>query len=155
MTRPSEPHSSNKVLKRLNSCNLVQFYQRYVTANNNIVVGLGELTFRQRLVKLDLTTLLERRARGDLIETYKILSGKTSYGQDMFRTSRYGNKILFPTGKRTVRQNDFFNSRVIKYWNKLPADVKTADTVDCFKSRLQAHKVRCLSTNMNESSDGH
>ena len=26
MTCPSEPHFSNKVLKRFNSCNLVQFY---------------------------------------------------------------------------------------------------------------------------------
>ena len=110
--------------------------------------GLGKLICRQRLVKRDLTTLLERRARGDLIETYKILSGKTNYGQNMFRTSRYGNKILLPTGKRTVRQNDFFDSCVIKYWNNLPADVKTADTVDCFKSRLQAHKVCCLFTSV-------
>ena len=69
----------------------------------------------------------------------------------MFRTSRYGVRILFPTSKRIARQNDFFNSRVINYWNKLPTDVKSADTVDCFKSRLQAHKMRCSSS--NESSE--
>ena len=126
----------------------IEEVQRAFTRKIN---GFGELTYKQRLDKLNLTTLLERRARGDLIETYKILTGKTNYGQDMFRTSQYGERILFPTGKRIARQNDFLNSRVINYWNKLSTDVKLADTVDRFKSRLQlqAHKMRCLSTNEN------
>ena len=113
------------------------------------ITGFGELTYKQRLDKLDLTTQLERRARGDLIETYKIFTGKTNYGQDMFRTSRYVKRIFFPTGKRIARQNDFLNSRVINYWNKLPTDVKSADTVDCFKRRLQAHKIGCLASSEN------
>ena len=121
----------------------IEEFQRAFTRQIN---GFGELTYKQRLDKLNLTTLLERRARGDLIETYKIITGKTNFGQDMFRTSRYGERILFPTGKLIARQNDFLNSRVINYWNKLPTD---ADTVDCFKSRLQAHKMRCLSSSEN------
>ena len=131
-------------------------YKRSKKHQQNIlrqINGLGSLTYKQRLEKLDLTTLLERRARGDLIETYKILSGKTSYGQNMFRVSKYGVKLLYPTGKRSTRQNEFLNSRVIKYWNTLPIDVQTAETVDCFKSRLQAHKVRSISLNPNGSSE--
>ena len=128
---PQPKHGNWEVIKR------IEEVQRNFTRQIN---GLGELTYKQRLFKLDLTTLLERRARGDLIETYKILSGKTGYGQDMFRVSKYGVKLLYPIGKRSARQDNFLNSRVIKYWNSLPMDVKTAETVDCFKSRLQAHK---------------
>ena len=120
----------------------IEEVQRVFTRQIN---GFGELPYKQRLDKLNLTALLERRARGDLIEAYNILTGKTNYGQDMFRTSRHGERILFATDKRIAHQNDFLSSRVINYWNKLPTDVKLADTVDCFKSRLQAHKMRCLS----------
>ena len=40
-----------------------------------MIDGVGLLSYQNRLDKLNLTTLLERRARGDLIETYKIVSG--------------------------------------------------------------------------------
>ena len=141
---PQPKHGNWEIIKR------IEEVQRNFTRQIN---GLGSLTYKQRLEKLDLTTLLERRARGDLIETYKILSGMTSYGQNMFRVSKYGVKLLYPTGKRSTRQNEFLNSRVIKYWNTLPIDVQTAETVDCFKSRLQAHKVRSISLNPNGSSE--
>ena len=107
---PQPKHGNWEIIKR------IEEVQRNFTRQMN---GLGSLSYKQRLEKLDLTTLLERRARGDLIETYKILSGKTSYGQNMFRVSKYGVKLLYPTGKRSTRQNEFLNSRVIKYWNTL------------------------------------
>ena len=42
------------------------------------------MTYRERLDKLKLTTLLERRVRGDLIEMFKIQEGFVSYGSDLF-----------------------------------------------------------------------
>jgi hypothetical protein len=36
--------------------------------------GMGFLSYSERLQKLGLTTLLERRMRGDLIEAYKIIN---------------------------------------------------------------------------------
>ena len=38
-----------------------------------MIDGLGLMTYRERLNKLNLTTLLERRVRGDLIEMFKML----------------------------------------------------------------------------------
>ena len=104
--------------------------------------GLGQLSYRDRIEILQLTTLLERRVRGDLIETYKIYSGVANYGQDLFRFSRNGYNILYPVGKRSPKQADFLNTRVIEYWNKLPDYVKDSSTVDQFKSRIEAFKVR-------------
>ena len=40
-----------------------------------LIDGIGLMTYEQRCVELGLTTLLERRARGDLIETFKIVNG--------------------------------------------------------------------------------
>ena len=63
-----------------------------------LIDGVGLMTYRERLQKLDLTTLLERRARGDLIETFKILSGISNYGKDMFKRSRSGLNLILPEG---------------------------------------------------------
>ena len=46
-----------------------------------LIDGIGLLPYKTRLKKLGLTTLLERRSRGDLIETYKIVNGISDYGQ--------------------------------------------------------------------------
>ena len=51
-----------------------------------IIEGIGLLPYRQRLQRLRLTTLLERRMRGDLIETFKIVNGYVNYGHNMFMT---------------------------------------------------------------------
>ena len=49
-----------------------------------MIDGIGLLTYRDRLDKLKLTTLLERRVRGDLIEMFKIQEGFVSCGSELF-----------------------------------------------------------------------
>ena len=41
-----------------------------------LIPGMKELSYEESLKKLDLPTLSYRRIRSDLIDTYKILSGK-------------------------------------------------------------------------------
>ena len=49
---------------------------------------LNNIPYRQRLQRLGLSTLLERRMRGDLkIETFKIINGFVDYGHNMFGTN--------------------------------------------------------------------
>ena len=43
-----------------------------------IPTGFEKLEYEDRLKRLSLTTLQDRRMRGDLIETYKVMSGKES-----------------------------------------------------------------------------
>ena len=104
------------------------------------IFELGHLCYKDRLTVLGLTTLVERRARGDLIETYKIYKGFANYGQELFRWSRNGCNILYPTGKRSKQQDDFLNTRVIENWNKLPRHVKDSPNIDSFKSSLESLK---------------
>ena len=44
----------------------------------------SSLSYEQRLRHLELTTLRERRIRGDLIETFKIMTGKESVDRSQF-----------------------------------------------------------------------
>jgi ribonucleases P/MRP protein subunit RPP40 len=45
---------------------------------------MQNLSYKQRLDRLNLTTLEERRSRGDLIETFKLLKGKENIEYKQF-----------------------------------------------------------------------
>ena len=111
---------------------LLEDVQRTFT---RLIDGIGILPYRTRLKILQLTTLLERRMRGDLIETLKILSGKVDYGQTLFRVSCSGANIL-----KDKRSDRILSNRVANYWNKIPQSVKDADTVSTFKAQLEKYK---------------
>lgn len=98
--------------------------------------GVGLLTYKNRLKKLGLTTLLERRARGDLIETFRILSGIADYGSSLIKLSHSGRNLISRPGDQNTFKYSFFSRRVIYYWNKLPSDIKNAETVNQFKNRV-------------------
>ena len=113
-----------------------------------IIEGMTDLTYKQRLEKLNMTTLLERRMRGDLIETFKILNGFNNYGQNLFhRSSRTGN-LTYRSDNTNI---DFFSNRVIKYWNKLPEFVKNVNTVNGFKNALDKFRTNGI----NNQLQGH
>ena len=104
---------------------------------------LTKLTYNKHLYWLDLTTLEKRRLRGDLIETYKILSGKESIDSANFFTLNDGlhdlrghRYKLFKDRSRLHVRKFFFSQWVVDSWNKLPAHVVEAETVNCFKRRL-------------------
>ena len=80
------------------------------------------LSYHRRLQRLRLTTFLELRMRGDLIEDFKIINCFVNYGHNMYGTNTaYRTRNLNVTSHHPLRSaHDFFNNRVIKYWNQLP-----------------------------------
>ena len=100
--------------------------------------GLGLMKYRERLDKLNFTTLLEHRFRGDLIEMFKIQKDFVRYGSDLFGHSGRTVAARSKTRRFTTRETDFFAQRVICYWNKLPAEVKCSESVTSFKSRIDS-----------------
>ena len=50
------------------------------------VSGMGSLPYEERLKQLGLTTLQARRERGDMVETYKILTGKVDVDHNIWFT---------------------------------------------------------------------
>ena len=93
-------------------------------------------------VSLDLSSLKERRTRGDLIQVFKIFynfekvelckmpifnSNLTSRGH----SKRYFRELC----KYTPRQN-FLTNRIANEWNILPQDVVDSKSVNEFKEKL-------------------
>ena len=109
--------------------------------------GIGLLPYKIRLQKLGLTTLLERRARGDLIETFRILSGIADYGSSLLQTSRSGRNLISRPGDQGNFKFPFFSRRVVHYWNKIPLFVRNSENTNQFKNRLD--KFRELNLGQN------
>ena len=109
-----------------------------------IVDGLANLDYPERLKKLDLPTLVYRRARGDMIEVFKHLH---TYDQKTLphhfcrhdRPSRIHDHQLVTIkpkdGTRGLQTNSFY-SRVIRTWNNLPRIVVNAGNINSFECRL-------------------
>ena len=122
--------------------NLLEKIQHRVT---RMVPGLRKLPYSERLEKLGLTTLEERRTRGDLIQTYKILNGIEKIElcvEPVFREEaitrghkqRYSREVC----ANETRQN-FLTNRIANEWNRLPEEVVSSKTTDEFKARLDRH----------------
>jgi len=62
----------------------IKCFEKVQRSATKMVHGLRHLSCEQRLRHLELTTLRERRIRGDLIETFKIMTGKESVDRSQF-----------------------------------------------------------------------
>ena len=110
---------------------------------------MQEKPYEQRLRRLKLPTLRFRRMRGDMIETFKILSGiyddkVTSGIFELIENSvTRGNsrKIKKQRCARDIRKYSFAN-RVIDIWNSLPESIIGSTSVHQFENRLDKHWER-------------
>ena len=108
-----------------------------------LVDGFGKLTYEERLERLELSTLVYRRARGDRIEVYKHLH--TYHKETLpsrFQPSRskrnHDQQLIWnkpKDGTRGVQSNSFY-FRTIPLWNDLPGSVVGATSVNSFKNKL-------------------
>ena len=116
------------------------------------IASLRDLSYEERLRSLKLPTLIYRRLRDDMIETYKTTSEKYDkeiqnifpmYTDHVKRSGNRGHskKIFKQRAKRNFRKN-FFTNRVIDFWNLLPESVISAPSVKSFERRLDKHWSR-------------
>ena len=117
---------------------------------------LKGLSYERRLDRLGLTTLEERRARGDAIETFKILGGheNVSYEHwfqlaDSGYNLRRHSKTLFKQRSRLETRKNFFSNRVVNAWNSLNEESVSAGSVNSFKNEhdklIGQRKMSCSS----------
>jgi|TARA_B110000196_G_C21147904_1_gene667753 hypothetical protein len=111
-----------------------------------LINGMSDLNYEQRLKSLGMTTLFERRMRGDLIETFKILNGFNNYGSDFFNLSERTNNLVSRPKKLT--NIDFLGERVMHYWNKLPEHVKDKNSVNGFKNGLDKFRTNGINNGL-------
>ena len=101
------------------------------------------LNYEDRLEITGLTSLEDRRNRGDLIEVFKMIKGlnKIDY-RNYFtivqsrRTRGHRYKIEKSRSKTNIRKN-LFSQRVVNEWNALPENpVRVeSDSVNSFKNK--------------------
>jgi len=111
-----------------------------------LVKGLKPKSYEERLKSLGLYSLQQRRLRGDMIETFKILTGKERVdSQSFFQLATASHnlrghslKLFLPRCSTTVRKM-FFSTRVVSHWNALPQHVIVSPSVNSFKNRLDKH----------------
>ena len=103
------------------------------------------MTYEERLTELELPKLEERRIRGDMIETFKIITGKEDMkAEKLFkmakvrgaRNNTHCRKIRMDYCRLEVRKN-FFSKRVIEKWNSLTAKEVSAMKTSEFKERYR------------------
>ena len=106
-----------------------------------MIKGCQSLSYEERLKLCGLTTLEKRRVRGDLIETYKLMTNKVEMPFERFFTkaqypgTRGHSKKLFKKRVGTYKKH-FFSSRVVDSWNELDDEIVSADSVNSFKGKL-------------------
>lgn len=115
--------------------------QRKVT---RIPPELRNLSYPDRLSTLQITTLTERRVRGDLIEVYKWTSGYYDC-ENIFRTNK--NRVVRGHIKKLekekcnkLQRKNFITNRIVYKWNQLQESTVTSKSTNQFKNRVDGEQ---------------
>ena len=127
---------------------LEQVQQRAI----RMISNLKGRVYEDRLREVGLTTLVERRRRGDMITMYRLMSGKDRVDSNLWfdmanqregatstRQVRGHLNVDIPQPGRLQMRRSQFSQRVALDWNSLPDWVKQAQTVDNFKNNLDKY----------------
>lgn len=114
--------------------------ERVQRAATKMAPELKDLNYEERLKEMALITLESRRERGDLINVYKMVQGMDKCGRDLLKrdtraTRGHGKKLK---KERCIRDKKkySFPHRTVDLWNGLDEDIVNAESVHCFKARL-------------------
>jgi hypothetical protein len=107
-----------------------------------------EMSYEERLTRLGLWSLEERRNRAELIEVYKMKSGLTDMPletlfdrNDNLHLRGHSVKLKKKRSKRDLRKY-FFSERVVDRWNRLDQDTVDSGSVNALKNALQRIKKK-------------
>ena len=121
---------------------LIYDLERVQKRATKLISSCKKYNYKERLMYLKLPTLKFRRARGDMIEVYKILHG--FYDKDIvpslprsnyLATRGHSLKLLHVRSHYDFKKYSFC-SRVVGLWNSLPDSVVNALSVNGFKNCL-------------------
>ena len=119
--------------------------ERIQRAATKIPQSLRELTYEERLCILGLTTLEQRRERGDLIMVYRVMKGverldrEDLVNRDIRDTRGHGKKLKMGNCRREIKKRSF-PQRCIETWNSLDKAVVQTETIHDFKAKLDVYR---------------
>ena len=122
-------------------CELLERVQKRAIS---MVIGLHSTDYEDRLRELKLTSLYDRRIRGDMIQVWKYLHGASLGGENLIqkanadceRNTRHTTKALNMArcpSNLEIRKNSYV-PRCVENWNRLPAIIQNAKTLNDFKN---------------------
>ena len=121
-------------------------------------------TYEEKLKSIGMTTLAERRVRGDMIETFKTMKGFNRVKrEEWFKIQEEGQhrptrlntiivdgeperrrEVIVGTRAQVEVRKNFFTVRVEKAWNELPESVKAQRTINGFKNHYDRWREQSL-----------
>jgi len=120
-----------------------------------MISDLGSMSYEDKLQRLGIQSLEDRRKRGDAIEAFKTINGFNDVNPRQWfnfvrdrhceNTRSFTDNRLVPHRTTLNLRRDFFTNRVVNTWNSLPSTVKNAPSVNSFKNRYDEH-LSCTST---------
>ena len=124
----------------------IDLLERVQRSATRLVPSLRKFGYEERLRRLGITTLKIRRERGDMIEVYRIVTGrekvdKTRFFQpamDGHSLRGHSLKIKKERSRLDIRKFSF-GRRVVNGWNRLPQRVVDAESINQFKNLLDGH----------------
>jgi hypothetical protein len=121
-----------------------------------MISGLEGQTYEERLKEVGLLTLEERRHQADMVQAYKIVTGKDmvkseTWFQSVTVTGRATRSAddplnLRPQASRLETRRHFFSQRVVESWNSIPSSLKQAETVRAFKNGYRDYRAMAEGT---------
>src|ERR1043165_4397869 len=160
-----------KALVRLKLEYCIQAWRPYLKKNidniekvqlraTKMIEECKHLNYEDRLIQTGLTTLDERRTRGDLIEVFKMIKSFNKAEYRTFftivqnsRTRGHGFKFVKNRSRLDIRKH-FFSQRVVNEWNALPEIVVESESVYSFKNNYDKYfskHNRLLSLSLGET----
>ena len=124
-----------------------QKIERVQRRATKLIQNIRNFSYQDRLRYLNIPSLHYRRLRGDMIQTFKIITGVSNVDKDKYfkpaknvgtRGHRYK---LYKQQTRSFQKFNSFSNRVINEWNKLPNYVVEAKSVNNFKNLLDKHWI--------------
>ena len=122
----------------INDCDAIERVQHRAT---KLVTSISNLNYENRLSALGITTLTERRKRGNLIQLYKFMHGideiQSNNNFPLVKNNLRGHSFKYykEIARRSQREQFFYN-RTAKLWNSLPSEIVNAQSVNGFKASL-------------------
>ncbi len=116
----------------------VRKLERIQRAATKLPESLRDYTYKERLERLDLTTLERRRERGDLIMIYRLQEGMENLDREDLMVCDYcgirGNskKLKKISCRRDVKKYSFPH-RSISTWNELDEEIVCAKSIHEFR----------------------
>ena len=121
---------------------LVEKVQKRAT---KMIQNLGNLSYDLRLRYLNLPSLQHRRRRGDMIMTYKIMTGcvrvdkKQLFNLRENSTTRGHSYKIFKRHATSFNKQSTFRNRIVNDWNSLPDYIVNSKNVNTFKNALDKY----------------